>query len=77
MSENLHRELELLVEYANNYVNLDLAQMRNLYRMARMTDEASVIEALVQAKQSAMELLADDYQLFKEHLLKSQGLLKR
>lgn len=77
VSENLHRELELLVEFANNYVNLDLAQMRNLYRMMRLTDEAKVIEALLQAKQSAMELLADDYELFREHLLKSQGLLKR
>ncbi|KAK3908747.1 Regulator of G-protein signaling rgs-3 [Frankliniella fusca] len=77
VSENLHRELELLVEFADNYVNLDLAQMRNLYRMVRLTEESKVIEALLQAKQSAMELLADDYELFKEHLLKSQGLLKR
>lgn len=77
VSEDLHRELVLLVEFANNYVNLDLAQMRNLYRMLRMKDESDVIEVLTQAKQSAMELLADDYELFREHLLKSQGLLKK
>lgn len=51
--------------------------MRNLYKMMKMTEEDNVIDALTQAKQSAMELLADDYQLFREHLLKSQGLLKR
>ncbi|KAJ1526678.1 hypothetical protein ONE63_008260 [Megalurothrips usitatus] len=77
VSEYLHRELELLVEFANNYVNLDLAQMRNLYKTLKMKEETDVIQALTQAKQSSMELLSDDYQLFREHLLKSQGLLKR
>lgn len=76
VSDDLRRELELLIEFANNYVNLDLAQMRILYKTMRMKDEVEVLEALTQAKLSAQELLADDYQLFREHLLKSQGLLK-
>ena len=78
VTDKLRLELKLLYEFADYHdVNLDLAQMRILYKMQDMTDEESVIVALSQAKQSAMELLADDYQLFREHLLKSQGLFKR
>lgn len=75
--ENLRfmKEARDLVRLAEDRVNLDLAQMRCLYEAVESGKEDQVRTVLKQAMQTAVELLHDDYQLFRRHLLRERGLL--
>lgn len=75
--ENLRfmKDARDLVRLAEDRVNLDLAQMRCLYEAVDSGKEEHVQTVFRQAMQTAVELLHDDYQLFRRHLLRERGLL--
>lgn len=58
-------------------LNFDLAQLRCLIEAVDSGKEDLIRTAFTEAKQSACELLDDDYQLFRQHLLKQRGLLSQ
>lgn len=64
-----------LVRLAEDRVNLDLAQLRCLYEAVDSGKEEQIQTVFSQAMQTAFELLHDEYQLFRRHLLKERGLL--
>lgn len=64
-----------LVAFAEDRVNLDLAQLRILYETVDAGKDENIKTVFGQAMQSASELLQDDYQLFRCHLLRQRGLL--
>lgn len=66
-----------LVDFAEDKINLDLAAMRVMYEAVESGNEDQIKNALREAMQSATELLADDYQLFRKNLLEERGLSRR
>ncbi|XP_054283806.1 uncharacterized protein LOC129000809 isoform X2 [Macrosteles quadrilineatus] len=66
-----------LVDFAEDKINLDLAAMRVMYEAVESGNEDQIKNALKEAMQSATELLADDYQLFRKNLLEERGLGRR
>ncbi|XP_075231538.1 uncharacterized protein LOC142330251 [Lycorma delicatula] len=64
-----------LVTMAEDQVNFDLAQLRCLYEAIDSGKEELIRSTFKEAMQAACELLSEDYQLFRRHLLKQRGLL--
>jgi len=68
------KDVRDLVSFAEERVNLDLAAMRVLYEAVDSGKEDVIKQALREAMQSTAELMQDDYQLFRRHLLRQRGL---
>ncbi|XP_039290057.1 uncharacterized protein LOC111044818 [Nilaparvata lugens] len=71
----LQKEAKDLVDMAEDKINFDLAQMRCLYEALQSGREDKIRSTFQEAMQSACELLNDDYQLFRQHLLRQRRLL--
>jgi hypothetical protein len=73
----MKQEAQLITEFADSNINFDPAQMQALYMAVESGDKQTVMRAILQAKQSAAEMLEEEgYQEFCRYLLKEQGLLK-
>lgn len=70
------KEASDLVTFAEDKLNLDLAQMRTLYEAVESGKEDCIRPVLQEAMKSAQECMEDDYQLFRKYLLKQRGLSK-
>lgn len=66
-----------LVSFAEDKVNLDLAALRVMYDAVDVGREDQIKAVVREAMQSSVELLQDDYQLFRKHLLQQRGLARR
>ncbi|XP_046659886.1 uncharacterized protein LOC124353886 [Homalodisca vitripennis] len=64
-----------LVAFAEDKVNLDLAALRAMFEAVESGKEDKIKAVVREGMQSAAELLQDDYQLFRKHLLKQRGLV--
>ncbi|KAF6216713.1 hypothetical protein GE061_001060 [Apolygus lucorum] len=69
----LLREYKHLYEFAEDYINFDEAEMRQLRRLTQSCPPENVDDILEMAKQSAQKLLADDHRLFCSHLWNQMG----
>ncbi|BES90935.1 Hypothetical protein NTJ_03744 [Nesidiocoris tenuis] len=77
-SEDLTRNVLLsryrkLYNHADEYVNLDEAELRQLKRLLKCSSPDEEDEILDQAKQSVQKLLMDDHKHFSSYLWKQLG----
>ncbi|CAH0391962.1 unnamed protein product [Bemisia tabaci] len=71
-----HKEVKDLLSFAEENVNFDLAQMKIFYEAVKSANVDKLKTVVAEAMESAVNLLDDDYQLFRRHLLRERNLLK-
>uniref|UniRef100_A0A0A9W844 RGS domain-containing protein n=1 Tax=Lygus hesperus TaxID=30085 RepID=A0A0A9W844_LYGHE len=69
----LLRAYKHLYDYAEEYINFDEAEMRQLRRLTKSCSPEVEDEILEMAKQSAQKLLSDDHRHFSSHLWNQLG----
>ncbi|PNF25556.1 hypothetical protein B7P43_G05175 [Cryptotermes secundus] len=73
----MKQEAQLIVQFAGSEINFDSAQMQALYTAVESGERGAIVKAIIEAKQTAAEMLEDEgYHEFCQYLLKKQGLLE-
>lgn len=64
------KEVTALVEFAEEYINFDVAQLREFRQTVETNNVSKILKIILNAQSSASLLLRSEFELFRKNVIK-------